>query len=244
MKLSLAWCALLLLIPWPALASGIDLTWSACPGDGGVNDINLPCAEFEGFRTLYGTVRSPVDVGNFVAMEVTLDLRADSVTLPAFFDMLEPLFNPTGCNEGWYFGDERPASCTSASPELWGTLPPGGQANLYAEFRSVGGARGYFRATVFRTTPIAVLANVEYFAFKLDLYTGSAVEAGGTCTGCAIPTVWVWREARLQRTAGAPVVVTQPGAVGLAVTTFGGGSLPDWVPARPSSWGTLKALFR
>lgn len=82
----------------------------------------------------------------------------------------------------------------------------------------------------------ALYRGVEYFLFDMDLHLDSAVEAGGSCSGCGAPvTIGLLTQVPLQN--DPPVYFTCATANGSAVACSA-------TPARNTTWGVLKSLYR
>jgi hypothetical protein len=258
MKKILILSAVLLAFAVPAFAT-IDLSWNACPAQGGVGDVVIDCANPSAVHTLYGVVSTPDAITGFVALDCILDLQVDRHgSLTAFHNLYDPVANPTGCNTGWVFGDERGAATVcAASALLWGASPPpgGGQGTATAGYGpNPAVSRGRIATSTFRssTAPINLVANTLYFGFKIDFYTYDATGNGGAeCEGCDVPMRIALNEARfgslgaVNGVEAAPVIVTQPGTFGIESSTFGGGSIPAGAtPVKNHSWGALKSLYR
>jgi hypothetical protein len=256
MKKILVLCATALVLSAPSAFAGLDLTWGACASNGGTTDVVLDCANGSALAIMYAQVAHTDAIAGFLSMDAVVDIQVDAVTLTPFWDLNDPVVNPSGCNPGWVFGDERPSTgCASASALLWGQFPAGGQGTASGAYKpGVGGPnRGRVIGGVFRssTSPINFAANTNYFAFHIDIFSALAGEAGGPCPGCSTPMQIVFNQAGLgflaaqNSTESGTINVIGPGVLSNQSTTFGGGDIPDGAtPTQSKSWGALKSLYR
>lgn len=235
----------LCLLATPARA-GLDIAWSACPSDGGTSDIVFACANASAVHTLYAQLQSPVAIPEFIAMDAVLTIQVDAGALTPFHDFGHPVTNPLGCNPGWTVRYEHPSTgCAGASNLLCGASPCGGIAvDPSAFIPGTGGPnRGRFLFAPARavSNPVAMNADVNYFAFALSFHTALA----GLCSGCTTPMQIVWNAATLSTADDVVLIVTGPGLGTDTATTFGGGSIPGGAtPTRRTTWSALKSLYR
>jgi hypothetical protein len=161
-----------------AAVDGTSLSWRA-PRDqaGSVNVIPLACQQADSSYRLFATFVPPTDLPDFSGMEAIVDFgyftppHGSSPPLAPFWH-----FETGGCNDVGLFFDYRTGAGTGL-PNPWSS----------AFFQQVSYAPDYpqpgvgrLRISFYRSTPIALQAGVEYFAFTLDLSTCLA----GSCTGC------------------------------------------------------------
>jgi hypothetical protein len=236
---------LALLLPAVAAAApGLNLAWStaggasACPtNSGALEDMADPCDD-TGFEYLVGSVRAPSGLTQVTGEEAYLDMQVENATLPDFWQL-----QVGGCGDGKllmeavFTGFSTGTAATQCS-NYWGTAASGGFN--WAPY-STNRAR---LAGVFARTPSSagpMTADRQYYIFRASLTTDHA----STCTGCSMPACFVFNT----------LILTQPVGVGDAVienpdvrrfVTWQGGLTGgcDPVPARRSSWGQVKSLYR
>ena len=249
-KVLLLTCAALLLVSVPAMAQ-VKLGWNACgiAPNAFTTDVVFPCNGANGTprAILYGSFTDPVGLPTLIAMDGEMDMQTTNPITPtvSFFEFASDV-NPTGCNPGVVFGDERPAAgCTGVS-SLCGTFPAGGQCNiaqgwLYTAIDpQIAANRGKLRFSVFRTATIAAAAATEYFVFHVDFYADLASQAGGPCVNCPDQAAFVWNSLVLKDPGGADVTVATPSCA----TWNGGTSICAATPTLNKTWGALKSLYR
>lgn len=234
----------LLSLPAPDAQAGLDLAWDECATTGGVQDVAFACSDYYAWRTLYATVVMPVTIEDFLRLDFVLDLQVDAAELPPFWDFAHPVSNPLGCNPGWIFGPQRiPTGSCAGTTLVWNTCPndPAGPVTNVAYYARSGAAnRGRFVGYNNRVCGTRVDQGTLLFAFHLELYSALAEY----CPGCTTPATIVWNEAVLTGVTGDPVSVTGPG-MGSNCVTVNGSAIPcGATPARRSTWGALKSLYR
>lgn len=236
--------ALLALSPGVSAAAGLDLAWNTCATDGGVTDLSFDCADPDFDSRLIGTFATDVQVSDVVQFDYVIDLQVDAVELPDFwiFQDSAPIpFPPPPwlpCN-----GAEILLGGCLSTTELWPPVPTGGIDFKY--IWHVGGVpnRGRFTGSLHPTVsrPATVLPNVKYWGVAIHFITAYAEQ----CSGCSTPVTFVFNQATLHSSQGPPVVITGPGFVSNCATANGGGNVPcGATPAKRSTWGTIKALYR
>ena len=71
-----------LLVPAPTLATqGMNLRWTSCLGDGGVQNLNFACTNV-GAQRMQGSFVLASDMPQVIGTEIVLELAADSPTDP------------------------------------------------------------------------------------------------------------------------------------------------------------------
>jgi hypothetical protein len=207
----------------PTLASGLDLTWSACNlgTTSGTGDITFDCANPAFQATLFGNYRLPQTMSQLVAMEAVLDIQTSSSTLPPFWH-----FEQGGCNaDGLSMNVGRPAvECPSASNgTAWGS---GGSSVISGISGYLPGLGGPSRARLLlqvarpASSPIAVPGGTNYYAFHLGMF----MDGAGGCAGCTNPADILWSSATFYSLTSSepPITVESSGLRGNQVGVNGG----------------------
>lgn len=255
MKKILVLSATLLTLAAPlAMAGGIDFAWDACASNGGTASTVFPCADPSGLVNAYGTFVSDVTLTNiFTAIDAVIDLQTDAPVLTPFWD-IQTAVSPSSCNNAVLLNKARSAGNCGGAANLWG--PGGGAATTNIGYGpQFGGVpnRGRIVAGVFRSaaSPTTVNAGTNYWGFELQFLTGSATEAGGSCSGCTGGATLVLNEIKLSSISDArtgieapAVVITNPGSVGNCVSAGGATTPCSATPVKSKTWGTLKSLYR
>ena len=250
---SLCW----LLVPAPALAAqGINLRWTHCYGDGGVQNLDFACNTNAGIRSMYGSFVLASDMPQVIGSEIIIQLAADSPTLPAWWQ-----FKNTGsCRMA--------ALSVSTFPNLsdivcvdWaeGQLVAGLGAYCTVDFPCIAPPPGASVAVikVINAVPPNAAADLtggtEYYDFTLNISNTKTVGTG-SCAGCTIPVCIVLNSINVVDSGDLHprflATATAPGSN--YITWQGGGSpnvggvigCPAATPARRATWGSVKTLYR
>ena len=230
-------CALLAFAAAPAHAY-INLAWNDCYGQGtAAQSITFDCAA-GGPYLLIGQFQTPAPIGNFVAMDIVIDMSFEGQTsVPAFWQ-----FQSGGCNEtGIQYSSDRSSAgtCMTGNSTPWGSTGGCGAA-LITGYQI--GLHGPGSARLLATTanecsgPINLKGPpTQYFGFYLDFIMGNALESGGSCAGCSTPVDIVWNSARLYNCC-AP---NAPEATFDLTSTDPGSNPCVSVCPRPCRWSTV-----
>jgi hypothetical protein len=224
-----------------ASAQGVSLAWEDCraPAGAGLLNRNFGCgsniSEFPLIPVF--TLASPVD--SVLAVELVIDVDVAADPLPDWWRT-----DPGQCRaNGWTAG---PAPATSCN-DPWGGL---GTASFQGWLPGTPGGSGrhgrlLVTASVLPEQAVALEALAPYAACRVVLRTNNTT----SCAGCSVPACLVLNSILIRRLPGSSVeevfigVAESPGA---NFVTWQGGSGADCqsVPARRSTWGAVKALYR
>ena len=227
-----------------ASASQLNLSWTNCYGDGGVTNQDFACETNTGSHTLVASFTPNMTSNTVNGNEILIDLQSAGSTLPAW----------------WAF--KNVGTCRLTSLSVAGTLPPtavncidefAGQATsgIASYSTGVGGAPNRVRLIIAEAVPVNALVHVdpsgEYFAIAIRIDNAKTV-GSPSCAGCATPVCFVFNSMRLAAGGGAKdeFIGTSPGA---NFATWQGGAIgiggcPGATPARNTTWGAVKSLYR
>jgi len=234
--------ALALLVPGtPAPAQGLSLAWQDCRAPAGTGSTNqsFGCgsniSEFPLFPVF--TLASPVD--SVLAVELVIDVDVAADPLPDWWRT-----DPGQCRaNGWSAGPALSASCSdpwggAGTAAFQGWLPgtPGGSGRH---------GRLLVTAGVLPAQAVALQAFTPYAACRVVLRTNNTT----MCAGCSVPACLVLNSILIRRVPGSSVeevFLGEAESPGVNFVTWQGGSGADCqsVPARRSTWGSVKALYR
>jgi hypothetical protein len=239
------------------------MRWDQCYGDGGVSNKNFACDTNNGSETLVLSFKPPTDLDQVNGNEITLELRAPSAVLPAWW-----AFKNTGTCRSTSLSVNPAISASSAAclDEFAGLAISGiGAYNI-----GYGGGAGA-QLRIAEAVPASALATLtgdqEYFALNIVI-THSKTVGTGSCAGCLTPVCLLFNEMKITR--GGPdfdVTLTDPFATNSWVTTWQGGTpsvyyTPEtrcggsceykgWhigcylpTPAHSPTWGAIKSMYR
>ncbi len=233
-----------------ALANGVNVTWGGnCWSDGGGTAVKtFACNTNTGNATMCGSFLCDVAHPNFVGIEVVVDGQTSLSTVPDWWQ----LFNtgscrPTSLSTSADFTTAAAIGCT----DPWLGLAQGGvaawQTALFPPpFPLNAPAPNVVRLKVAYAVanPSPLSAGVEYYGFKATVnYLKSA--GTGACAGCSAGMAFALNQIKAAENTG-PVefcTVALPG--GNQCLTWNGATTPcSAVPAKNTTWGQVKSLYR
>jgi hypothetical protein len=238
-------------------APGVSLRWNHCLSDGGVLNKTFACNTNSGSHTLVGTFRLATPMNDVIGAEIVLQLASASAVLPSWWQFL----NLGSCRQSSLLvnNSANPADlscldwssgqmfvgiasyCTSAGP----CADRPSTANA-ARIKLVEAVAQEF------ATPLA--GGQDYFAFNLVVQNANTV-GSGACSGCETPVCIVLNSIDVvakgnveHRTLSGPTNGTDADFAAWqgGGTPVVGGLIgcPAATPARNSTWGALKSLYR
>lgn len=255
MSRSHCWPALaLLMLSFAMLAHAgeVRLRWIACAGDGGAANRDFACNTNTGSEVLVASFAPTTTVTDVLGIRANVAMAFAGTTVPAW----------------WRF--RAPGSCRINALTIGTALPPtavncvewgggSGSSSTYTTGTFIpNGAMLDVTSPAFPLTPFEIPSGQEYFAFTINLSHANTVGTGA-CAGCTAPGCMTLQSIELLRLEPAPPVrlfgftgvrqetVTWQGGAGVAVPNFGGAGYTycsGATPARASTWGAVKSLYR
>jgi hypothetical protein len=240
MKKMLLLCGTLLVVSASiASADALNLGWGACAGDLGPNVLTSTCLTNLGNQTLALSYTPTDAVVGYVGLVGTVNVGTDG-PLPSWWGnactgklptaALGSNAANTGCTNDGY-GGVAGGGGVSAVRSLWN-----GANTTQVEFAWANAAG----------TEQPMLAGTEYFVANVTISNAKSTVASA-CPGCLTPACIVFSKAIIDRVGFTlPITITQGGAQSIVYwqgQTTGGGCLGA-TPARKSTWGSVKALYR
>lgn len=227
----------------PARADELHLRWNECALGGGLAQRVSGCNNPLAVEHLLAGFELSAAVDSVVALEIVIDVVVESASLPSWWQ-----FQPGGCNAG--------ALTASADFSGFGACadPFESQAVALVQTWAPGQPRGASNTSRLIVTS-SVLASqranlgpaTPYYAADVR-FAHSRSSGAGVCSGCPVPGCLVLNSVQLIR---------HPGAVPASVFVQASGSgSPNWaawqgsfsecalVPARNTTWGAIKSLYR
>jgi len=231
-------------------APGVNLRWYPCLGDGGTQNRTFACDSNSGTEVLLASFVPATGMAHVIGLEFVLDLASASAALPPWWDVV----SANSCRRLSLFA--RTDNSTSVNCPAWSA---GDGTALVGSY--VIGARGPNTARITGVSGIPLpapgydlLSAQEYSAFQLLLRRDMTVGAG-SCAGCEVPVCIVFSGLKLlaQLPNGSQSLTGPTNLTDSDFVTWQGGGVPDVggvtgcpaaTPARPSTWGSVKALYR
>jgi hypothetical protein len=224
-----------------AWAAGYSITWDDCVGGTTPANKNFNCTANADYN-LHIQFRLDQTFDEFVALTTYVNYQNPSGTLTPFWQ-----FQAGGCQlapstDGLAIFDDFGAfgelpSCGSGSfLDPWGgdgseghTVNYGYGVNYYRP------GNGYFVLAVYRIAPVPLWAGQNYWAFNLNFRTIHR----NICPGCSDPGTISIEHMILESPNGPALRLEDPDKSGITVTVNN-----DPTPARATTWGLIKSLYR
>jgi len=219
-------------------APGGNLSWVNCGTTATSSNYTFLCDDNTLTRNLVGSFTLGGGLTDYVGLSATIDWQIGSAGTPDYFQ-----YGPGGCREG------------AIGPINVGNIA--GCINPYAGSAGQGGGfvnepkgpnrwrirADWARADVFNAAPA-----IRYTGFVFQFNTSGALDEGfGSCVGCDVPVCYVLNQIELYGLSGG-VEVFNNGDFRNWATYQGGGiggsGCPAETPAKSTTWGAVKALYR
>jgi len=244
MKKVLICAALVALAAGTASAAGLNLGWNECPSGGSyLHDMAFACTSNSGAEIIIGSYIPPAGLLEVNGNEMVLDLQTNQAALSPWWNM----GTASGCVGRTTtpvltdFGFASLFGCT----DYWG--PAGGASGGGGYLPAYGGpnrARIVMVAAILEANATALDPGTEYYSFKVIISNARTV-GSPNCPGCTDAACIVLNSIKITQNVSqsANPTVTNP-AVSNFVTWRGGLGNCQVTPARNTTWGSVKALYR
>jgi hypothetical protein len=243
MKKALLLCAVLLVTSavsaWAQ--TGINFAWDNCVSEGGVQTKTSACASNFGTQFAVGSYILSADQNLKVGDEIIIDLQLDTPSLVDWWQFFNAgSCRATGLSASFAFGTFPNTNCF----DPWSGQALGGIA-AYATstttppnpYPDPNRARIIAGAAV--ALPIALPAATQFYSFQLIISNANTT----TCSGCATGATIVLNEISSVQQDGTRQRLTE--ALTDRCIKFNDGQvLCSALPAKNTSWGQVKSLYR
>ncbi len=226
-----------------ANAAGFDLRWNACAADAGVSNRNFACDTDVGTHTLVASFMLDQPISDLVFIDAVIDfIVADNQPVPPWWENFGCRFFSISANATI---DPSAVNCTDWS----GGVGVGALIGFNHEGSIAPADTASHRRIIVAAGAdppgVNVNANQEYFLFNLVIDNALTTDPGG-CAGCSQPVCIVLNSLRFLNNSAAVTQLATPNVAGGNFATWQGGSGANCtaVPARRSTWGQVKALYR
>jgi hypothetical protein len=236
-------CTLLALTAGMAFAGvgGLNLGWNDCGGLPTSLDRLFLCNTNAGTNTLIGSFVAPSCVNAMSANEVVLDLQSTGVSLPLWWQMRSGLCRPSSLGSSFDFTGG-PFTCY----DYW----QGGAIGTLAMDPPVGNRariKGVFALPAGDARITGIPEGTEVYSFKANINNAKSTGLGA-CAGCGLGACIVLNSIKINQPVGTPgggKFVTAVAMRNHATWQGGlGGDCLSATPARNTTWGSVKALYR
>jgi hypothetical protein len=232
-------------LPAPsANAAGFDLRWNACGADGGVANQSFACDTDDGTHTMVASFMLDQPISGMFLFEAVLDLIvAGDQPVPAWWDnndcrmfaiSADANYDPSSVNcDDWSGGT---GAAVMSGYHSGGTIAPGDTAS-HRRMTLIGGVN---------PPGVALAADQEYFLFNVVVTHSSTLDPDA-CAGCDVPVCIVLNSIRFANVSAQTLTtLTTALSAGSNFATWQGGSGANCmaVPAKRTTWGAVKSLYR
>lgn len=223
---------------------GVNLSWDACSPEGGIQSKTFACNSNSGTRSMWGSFILSGDQPNFVGIEATIDIQAQSDSLPAWWQFKNAgACRASALTVNFDFTSDPATACT----DPWSGQAIGGLAGYFTYWTpgadlapNVSQLR--FGAAVPSTSPISLTAGTEYYCFKLNLSSAKTV-GSGSCGGCSTPVCIVLSKISAVQNDGTQEDLTSAITSNIlswqSGATCSGGNIPQNI-----TWGQIRSVLR
>lgn len=215
-----------------AAAPGFNLTWANCSSASSSSRFCFPCDANDVTRSMIASFRPSRPVPDFVGVSVTIDCTVSAPAVPPWWQT-----GPGECREG-ALGVIQVSGLSACTNPYAGASQDGGMVvdpNFYPH-------RFRIRADWARDSAIPILADTLYAGLVIRMTTEKAMDEGfGTCEGCGVETVLVLNQVMAFGLNTGAETIDGPDFQNEAYYQAGGLCA---TPARTSTWGAVKALYR
>jgi len=241
MKKATLLCLVQLATATAASAAGLNLAWSNCAGDGGVQSTVFACNTNTGNHGLVGSFVLDADISYVTGNELVVDLQSASAALPDWWQFTTAgVCRQTALSIAAHDG----VNC----PDIFV-----GQAamNIAAYQLAKHGLANEARILCVNTTNVPELSTLfagqEYGIARWTIMNQKTV-GSPSCTGCTVPVCIVFNSANITTDARLnDTKLTAAANPGSNFVTWQGGAgtnCPAAVPTRNTTWGSVKSLYR
>jgi len=242
MKASILMCALMVSIAERAAAGpgGLNLGWFDCSGSPATLNRSFACNTNLGINVLVGSFVAPCCVTAMSANEIVMNLQSASVTWPAWWGLAAGLCRSTALTPSFDF-TAGPFTCI----DYWEAGAIGGLL-----LDQILGNRARLRVVCALPAGSSQIRPVEegteVYSYKANIRNTKTV--GTACTGCQTGMCIVLNSILIDQPPGTPggnKFVSMPAVRNYALWQGGtGGDCLQSTPARNTTWGSIKALYR
>jgi hypothetical protein len=241
--------ALLALTASMALAGSVNFAWTGCPADGGSSSRTFACNTNTGNHVAVGSFTPSSSMGDFVGVEVVIDLQATSASLPAWWSF----FNVGSCRGSAISATFDFSVLAGGCADPFGSPGQGGLAAYCVTGANCVDApedlnRARIKAAGAVAEPVAIDGGIEYYGVRLAV-TNAKTVGTGACAGCTDGVCLVLNSIKSAGLSGASELNTSDAPGSNAHITWQNGSsipggCPGSVPTQTKTWGQVKSLYR
>jgi len=230
-------------------ASGIDVGWDDCPGGAAYSLLKtFACDTNVGINTIVGSFVAPASVIAMSANETVFDIATGGAALAPWWGMATGQCRPASSVAGNFDFTLGPFACydywqAGAIGSLsWSVLP-----NSTNRCR----IKGVFALPAGDARITSIAKGTPVYSFKCNINNAKSTGLGA-CAGCTDEACIVLQSIRINQpvaSGGFAIFMTNPATAQHVIwqgwsTQDPTAACPLLTPAKPRSWGSIKALYR
>jgi len=226
-----------------AAEEALHLGWDQC-GLAGTSNKTFGCLDDVASHSLYCAFSLAQPVTDVIGLEIVVDLQHASPALPSWWDL-----GVGGCRYGALTASGSAPAGTGCT-DFWQGQATGGIQGfkIGQPYGGANQARIKVALAVLSDAPRALNATDLYYAARIVL-ASNLTTGTSSCAGCSEPACLVLNSILLLRLPGSPggdVLLETPAPGNGTFATWQGGSGAECaaVPARRTTWGGIKSLYR
>jgi len=223
-------------------AGGLNLGWDDCEGLPPTLDRVILCNTNAGINTLVGSFVAPSFVTAMSANEIVMDIQTVGVSLTPWWGMRTGACRASASLSGDFNFAGGPFTCY----DYWQS----GAIGALSQDAAVGNRariKGVFALPAGDARITGIPEGTEVYSFKANINNAKSTGLGA-CAGCSLGACIVLNSIKLNQPVGTPgggKFVSAPASRNHA--TWQGGIGADCyaaTPAKNTTWGSVKALYR
>ena len=221
----------------------LSLAWGNCRGAGGAPDRSFACDGNLGQNVLVGSFTAPASITALRSVDATVQIVPQTDQMPFWW-----LLASSGqCRSGALSGYADFRDLAGCSDPFGGNASGGVTSYLIYPYEPMS-ATLRLTWTVPAGSELALDPGVEYYAFKVVIDNTKTV-GGYVCGGCSTPMCLLFSSLKLNQPAGTPggsPFVFPLDGYDQHIANWNGGTsaICGVVPARNTTWGQIKSLYR
>ena len=227
-----------------ATAAGVNLSWDACTGDGGVQNKTFACNTNTGSNSLFGSFALASDMTNVIGIEARVDITAQADSLPEWWRFQGPNACRGGLSAAFSFDSEN-SNCTDA----FQSGATGAVAAVHTDWTTPqvpGGNPATAQALLVAAVPPSLAqdlsAGTEYYGFRLILSSVKTV-GSGACTGCSTPVCITLSQIKVVASDNSAQALSEA-LVASTATWQSATQCPGSFASQNVTWGQIRSLMR
>ena len=240
MRRALGMCSLLMMVSTVGSAAGLNLRWTNCAGDGGVQSRTFACASNTGSNVMVGSFVLATDLPQVNGDELVVDLASAGPALPDWWKFV-------GLGTCRQLSLSIAAQDGAACPDMFSLAASMNIAAYQMGLQSANTAR-ILCVNAVQVAAIADLSGGQEYGIAKWTFNNAKTVGTGSCTGCQTAVCIVFNSANITTEGNLRnTKLTSEASLGSNYITWQGGggtNCPAATPTKNATWGSVKSLYR